>query len=463
VPLTKAKDLSRSLAFKSLEGTKMETFIRAGVAKVARHQHGDGHFSLWPNSQAYPHLTTYAVWGLTEARKAGASVPQEPIDRALAALRAWTSQSTVNPDDDGATLAMAAYLLAHHGSADAALNARLYAQRAGLPAWGKAFLLRAMAATKADPKEIAELRKILVAGLTQGSAAGSLVADEAGNDMHMGSASRATAMALVALLEVAPQEPAIAGLAIGLLGQRRGDGRWANTQDNLWGLVAIAEYARRQTAGDTTITVTAGGKRLLSQRLSGSNVAVLRAKLSEIPTDEIAIAATTGSPHFSVRVTEAKRDDGKAKSRGFAVARTYLDDAEKPLVKPIKAGDLVTVKLKVTADKSRRWVALVDPLPAGFEVVNPRLASSVDTSRAGGGVGLGSSGSWWEVQWVHQEVRDDRVMWFADEMHDGTFTLSYKARATTAGVFTAAPAHVEAMYAPDEMGRTASGQVVIAP
>src|SRR5262249_26373507 len=71
VPLLAAKDLARTLDDPSLRGTQMDRFVRIGVAKIMRHQQGDGLFSLWPQSQTYPHLAAYALWGLTVAQNAG--------------------------------------------------------------------------------------------------------------------------------------------------------------------------------------------------------------------------------------------------------------------------------------------------------------------------------------------------------------------------------------------------------
>ena len=93
-----------------------------------RHQQGDGLFSLWPQSQTYPHLTAYALWGLTVAQKAGEQVPADVFDNGLAALSAWANGAgNLKPNGDGATMAMAAYVMALRGKPDAGLNARLFA------------------------------------------------------------------------------------------------------------------------------------------------------------------------------------------------------------------------------------------------------------------------------------------------------------------------------------------------
>ncbi len=68
---------------------------------------------------------------------------------------------------------------------------------------------------------------------------------------------------------------------------------------------------------------------------------------------------------------------------GFIVQRSYeaIDDPEDVVqdedgVWHIKAGARVRVRLTMVADNRRYHVALVDPLPAGLEIVNPALAVS---------------------------------------------------------------------------------------
>jgi len=288
---------------------------------------------------------------------------------------------------------------------------------------------------------------------------GLVAADAAGGDAYMSSGTRSTAMALSALIEVAPGDKAIDKLVAGLDASRRADGRWESTEENLWGLVALADYARSVAPGDSSVTITAGGKTLGAPRVRGAGVSVIRTSLAKLAATKVELAGS-GTAHYTVRVIEARRDDGAALSRGFSVTRSYLDDAGQPL-KTIKAGDLITVKLTVTADNAMRWIALVDPLPAGLEVVNPRLATSADTSRDP--QGNPPARRWDDVAWVHQEIHDDHVQWFADTMSSGTYELHYKARAATAGTFAALPTRIEAMYEPEIMGRTASTTLTIAP
>jgi len=460
IPLVAARDLATTLDDPSLKGTKAQAFIRAGVAKVIRHQQGDGQFSLWPQSQTYPHLTAYALWGLTVAQQAGEEVPDEVFDTGIRALGKW-GQTNAKPDGDGAVLAMGAYVMALRGKPDASLDARLYALRGGLPKWGQAFLLRAMAKAKADPKQIAELEKLIEKGIVLDD--GKALVHETGGDPsyqyhYMNSDIRASAMTLAALLEADPKSKYIDPLARGIKSARDGAGDWVSTQETLWSLVALADYGRRVTDGETTVVITAGGKQVARRKIKGSEIASLKLPLTGLAGPNLEIAVDQGAS-ISARVRESRIDPLVAVDKGFKVTRTYVDAAGKP-ASSFKAGDMVTVKLEVETPTARQWVALVDPIPAGFEVINPKLASGGAPNQPQPTTDPWAR-RWGWITWDHQELRDDRVQWFADRMSAGSYQLTYQARATIDGTFSAMPTTIEAMYQPDIRGRTGRQTITV--
>lgn len=467
IPLVAAQDLANTLDDPSLKGTKAKQFIRAGTQKVIRHQQGDGLFSLWPQSQTYPHLAAYALWGLTVAEKSGEKIPKDVFDRGIAALQTWANGTgTMKPDGDGATMAMTAYVMALRGKPDAGLNARLFALRTGLPKWGQAFLLRAMHLAKADPSQVAELEQLIASNITVKDGKAIVRESFPGEqyEMYMTSDVRATAMTLAALLEVDPTSSLIQPLVAGLKAERTKVGTWNSTQENLWSLVALAEYGRRGATGESTATVTVGGKQVYKKKIIGSQIASIKVPLAETAGDKVDVRVDNGG-HLSVRVTEARVDAGRSMANGFAITRRYLDakGADKTA---FKAGEMVTVQLSITADNSRKWIALVDPIPAGFEVINPKLLAGgknlAQPAPASGNPWAQRRQAYWNaITWDHQEMRDDRVLWFADDMQRGSYELTYQARATIDGTFTVMPATVEAMYFPEIRGRTEITTVTI--
>jgi uncharacterized protein YfaS (alpha-2-macroglobulin family) len=100
-------------------------------------------------------------------------------------------------------------------------------------------------------------------------------------------------------------------------------------------------------------------------------------------------------------------------------------------------------------------VIVADYLPAGFEIDNPSLVSSGETST---------------LAWitdaeepVNTEFRDDRFTAAFDRKQDASpvFTVAYVVRAVSPGRYVLPQAIVEDMYRPDRFGRTATGAIEI--
>ncbi len=93
------------------------------------------------------------------------------------------------------------------------------------------------------------------------------------------------------------------------------------------------------------------------------------------------------------------------------------------------------VRVTMVADARRTHVALIDPLPAGLEPVNPALAVSQTTPPEESEVA--SPYRWyWSWHWFeHQNLRDDRAEAFTSYLPGGTYEYTYVARATTPGDF----------------------------
>jgi hypothetical protein len=153
---------------------------------------------------------------------------------------------------------------------------------------------------------------------------------------------------------------------------------------------------------------------------------------------------------------------------GFVVQRTYeaLDDPDdvsqdEDGVWHIKAGSRVRVRLTMVADNRRYHVALVDPLPAGLEIINPALAVSGDIPQDPNEASQRYGWWWWGTWYEHQNMRDERAEAFTTLLWDGVYHYSYIARATTPGQFVVPPARAEEMYSPEVFGRSGSDRVIV--
>ena len=291
---------------------------------------------------------------------------------------------------------------------------------------------------------------------------------------------RTDAILLDGLMEDNPQADLIPKVVNGLLAHRT-KGHWGSTQDNVFVLLALDRYFNTYE----TETPDFVARLWLGDTYAGSNEFVGRTTerhetlipmtyvLSETSSgggtqDLIISKEGQGRLYYRLGLRYAPTDlDLDALEAGFVVQRRYeaLDDPEDVYqdsdgVWHIKAGARVRVRITLVADNRRYHVALVDPLPAGLEIINPALAVSQSTTQDDPS-NLRYGWWWWGTWYEHQNMRDDRAEAFTSLLWDGVYEYTYIARATTPGTFIVPPAKAEEMYSPEVFGRSSSDWVII--
>ena len=466
VPMVAVGDLAASLDLPEVNQAKLKRFVTTGIAKILRHQHEDGGFGLWIGAPTEEHYTAFGLWGLAVARRSGWAVEQTALENGARWLRNSLAHSK---NQDGyhymgvaGAQAFALYVLAELAGdklgpgPDAALLSKLVGERSKLPRYGRAFLARALA--RMHRKD--EAKKVLDEILAEaGAGTGPLVIGE-GHDTDLSwywsSDTRTSAIVLGALIESDAKNPAVERLADGLLAARN-QGRWENTQENLYSLVALADLARaRASSGGAKITVTAGGQPLYAGALKGAEVKRLAIASDGLGAGNLVVESDGVPVYYMARLHSVRALDPAARQAGMTVVREYLDgESGRPLTQA-KVGQLVKVRLKIQSATSRAHVAVVDRLPAGLEPLLTRFKAKNEEE------GDEETVHWWwmasETRWQDQQLHDDRVELFADVLVAGETTHEYLARAMSAGNFTVPGTLAEMMYKPTVNGRSAGGK-----
>jgi hypothetical protein len=262
-------------------------------------------------------------------------------------------------------------------------------------------------------------------------------------------------------------------------------GRWPNTQDNISALRALVGYYKTFEAeppdmtasaaiGSTVIgTATFKGRSTTTQAVRLSMQELIGRLSSATTPPSLDLSRTgTGRLYYTARLSVAPPDDEPPVDHGITVARHYEKFVEGGTTTSgpatsFDAGDLVRVTLVVNVPKERRFVAVTDPLPAGFEPVDGWFRTTAsDLARDASAFAGEQSTSGWQEWWRHGgfdnvEKYDDRVVVFGTRLGEGRHEFSYIVRATTAGTFRAAGTQAEEMYTPEVQGRTAMTTVTI--
>jgi len=275
-----------------------------------------------------------------------------------------------------------------------------------------------------------------------------------------------------------PDSDLIPKLVTGLLAHRK-RGRWSSTQENVFVLLALDRYFNTFESVEPEFVAQIW----LGETYAGEHEYVgysTERHLTEVPMnylvdtnleqqDLIINKEGPGRLYYRLGLKYAPTDlKLEPLEMGFVVLRQYeaVDDPEdvKRLEDGtwvIRAGSRVRVRLTMVADNRRYHVALVDPLPAGLEIINPALAVS-GTVPQDPGSSESSYGWWWWWTWYeHQNMRDERAEVFTSLLWHGVFDYTYVARATTPGTFVVPPAKAEEMYSPEVFGRSGSDWVIV--
>jgi len=458
--------------------------VAADLERLAKLQNEDGGFGLWQRGEAsWPWVSVNAAHALVRARSKGFAVPDEAVARAKAYLR--DIQGHI-PDHYGTAArqtltAYALYVRALADDGDHAAVQRLVreAGAATLPLEAVGFVLPVLAA---DPTMTADV-DALVAGLANRvteTAAGAHFETDYEDDgwLLLHSDRRVDGILLEALAEVLPTSELLPKLVQGLLGQRTA-GRWENTQENAFALLGLDRYfAEVETQLPQFVARIWLGDRLAAEQAFTGRTAErqhveipMRALLEGQRAQDLIVAREgLGRLYYRIAMRHAPESPTlDPADHGFTVERAY-EGADDPGdvsraedgTWHVKAGARVRVRVTMVTPARRQHVALVDPLPAGLEPLNPALATTgplpADPQEEAG------RGAWWwwtRTWYEHQNLRDDRVEAFASRLWDGVHTYTYLARATTPGTYVTPPPRAEELYAPETFGRGGTDRVVV--
>jgi uncharacterized protein YfaS (alpha-2-macroglobulin family) len=152
----------------------------------------------------------------------------------------------------------------------------------------------------------------------------------------------------------------------------------------------------------------------------------------------------------------------KAENRGLEVRQQFFAQNDEKMTKPlteVKVGENLRGKMTVIVPEDRYYVMLEDFLPAGLEGIDFTLKTSEEELNYDEVSDCQDFDCLWKENYFnYSEVRDDRVMYFADYLPAGVYEVNYFVRATTPGVFIDQPALAQETYFPEVFGRSAASR-----
>jgi alpha-2-macroglobulin len=433
-PLIYIADIARALDPELLDPKKGRgdpaEMVQAGLRRIATMQLPGGGFALWPGDDTiHPWGSVYATHFLVEAKRAGHPVEDGLHRNALAWLAGHVKAKGTYGGDELQRMAYGLYVLARAGRTDQGTMDFLREKHArSLSAESRA-LLAAAYATAGNPRAM----QSLLGGLGQVEQ----VQRQTGGNFN--SAIRNRAILLLALLDSQPQSPRIPQLVDRLARDAREIPEWT-TQEEGFTLLALGQFIKRQASYPPYAgTVFVGGRKIGA--FTNKTVTFANVRGSGPVRIQMNAGYKPGAAFFSVLSRGVPTDAAFQPARaGLEIEREFKNREGGALdLRNVRQGDLVVIKTRVRSVSGPvHNVALVNLLPSGLEVENPRLETTE------------------QLPWVNDanlvprylDLRDDRILLFVDLPPDSWQTYYTLVRAVAPGTFRLPPVQAEAMYNP---------------
>ncbi len=473
LPMILAGDLVEAFALPALQQGNYRSAIKEYLEELPRYQTNDGGFSLWAGSpRSWDYITALTLYTMAQAQKNNFEVNHKLLKRvreyANEQLRAeYSADQAISQRSFNYTRALLLHALVLSGEKPDDYLTFLFENRGKVSLDGQCHLLRAAALRKKTAMVTALqtelMNKIKIAPTTAHFE--DLKPEELWWCYY--STARTTALCLQALLETKATFPH-ADKAVRWLMDERKMGRWRTTQENSSVFEALTAFFRayEKEIPDFTAEIRVAGESILQEAFQGRTTDVRRAEAGlnrftaqkDLPI-EIAKSGP-GRLYYGLRMAYYPLQAGPTRDEGLAIQKT-IERAETTNGQSgasYRPGEVVQIVLRVITAQERHFVVIDDPLPAGFEAINPRLLTTSSAHQdENGGEGYG----WWRTGFDHVEKHDDRVLLFATWLPAGEHVYKYQARATTPGNFTLPSTHGEEMYTPEVFGRFQGGVIEI--
>ncbi len=454
MPLLAIGELLNFVEAKPKNMANLTDMVNRGIHRVLSMQTASGGFGYWPGDNSPdPWGTAYATHMLLDAKKLGYNVSETGLTSALSYLETFVrnnSYTTASTYSLARAEPFALYVLAKAGRSvtqelrESARNARpTNTQQVGYKWDGltaeNVFLLSAAAKLMGD----SETMKILAAESLYSI---QLVGDR-DQEYSYWSPLRSDGLRLSVLEDLWPQHAAseiLAGRLAAALAQKKGQIYYYSSQDLGWAILGLGKrikgFKPPDPAAYAKTSLNVNGKPVSkSFDVGGLPGFVIEGGGLQASRLRIGGAPSAKGQYLYVKAKGFSKTPPPSPSP-LKISRQFLrPNGTVADLQSIRQGETLVVSLEISNSSHSKVpnIAVVDRVPAGFEIENPRLGRTQ------------------EAEWMkepfkaeYQDLRDDRIQVFGDLNRGQTQTIYYAVRAVTKGRYTAPASFVEAMYDP---------------
>jgi len=473
-------DRFRNVLYQAQSDKELKKVVNDTLAWTSEVVGDNGLASYWPGSNGYVSLTAWVVQFMVEARDAGYTINEEVFDRMVRALRQSlrSDYSHFITGEAYTERSMALWALAESGRIDSGYAAELARKADYLNLESTARVMRVLHKTGNASEVLDQLLKRLWNGLVfrlyQGKEiyGGLQSTSSSRNRLVLPSETRTLAELLRTLQMTNQRNPRVQTMVDALVTLGRGDG-WGSTNATVSALMALGDFMQSPDEsgngakdthrfkvslnGETQTMGIGGQKRML--HLAGFKTEAGRVQLTRVNNNK--------PLSVSVETRYLPLADGSqvsALAQGFSVQREWLKllAPEQPpqhqrIEKAgqqlnIHIGDIIEEHVEIVNAENRTYVAVVVPLAAGLEPMNPQLATAPAEAKPQGKITRAPT---------YANYADDQVVFYYDSLPKGVYHFYFRTRASIKGNFIQPAAYAELMYEEAVNGNSPGAKVII--
>lgn len=470
------------------DAKRLNEMVAEGARKLTNEQLPDGSWGWFAGQDTWTntHTSLVVLRGLLVAKEADVPLVADVTVRGLNWLNQYTAQRLAKITDEERPSAIqnsdafALLVLSRGKQWNKELQTLLFERREKLSVYGLV-MLATVAHRAGDTEQFEVLHQNVRQYLVVDRENDSALLDDLQRSWYWYSSSiEATAMYLKLLSEVDPKSADAPRLVRYLLNNRSGSGQWDNTRDTGLVIEALADFLAKtnELGSESSVVVRLDGKRLGELRfapgeffssknsleISGRALAGGDHKLTFEKSGEgnlyYAVFATNYTREVDIpaaglelkiqrryyAISEDLADRTAPDKRGGVADTRQAEQLRQPLQDgdPLASGQLVEVELLIESKNEYEYVLVEDFKPAGLEPVETHSGHAWDAGLR-----------------YYREMRERYTGLCIEELPRGQYSIRYQLRAETPGTFTAAPATIAGMYAPDLRGNSANKRIAI--
>lgn len=456
-------DTAKALGVPGLEAAQRRERMEGAFGRLGAMQAANGHFSAWGQGPVDRALTPYLAEFLLDAREAGFAIPEQVLQKALDRL----SEDLLSGGNEFygqehrahlkfANQAHSGYVLARVNRAPLGTLRTLHDDDRGKSLTGLPLVHLGIALSLQGDKARGD--KAIAEGFAKEGARPRYLAD-------YGTQLRDDALMIALTHERGLAKPEydarVARLGRELDARRNAGWLWLSTQEQMAlarlgkGLMADQEARVAGEWFEGGVGEAVGPARLFGRSFGYETLAQ---GVRFVPRGEPPLYA-------SLEVAGVPRTAPAADARRIGIERSWYTVDGKPWSGgPLKEGDALIVRLKVTADVAMPDALVTDLLPAGLEIENFNLGDARQWADVVvDGINLAERVGSADLR--HEEFRDDRYVAALKLSAGNAARLFYLVRAVTPGTYTVPPPLAEDMYRPDlrGVGRSTPATITVVP